>query len=94
MAASERPITDTPAKTTDPVCGMEVEPGISKLVSVHEGHSYWFCAQGCRRAFEANPDKYLKSASGKKKGWLRRYLDRMAKVNKEQFGSDGPSCCH
>lgn len=93
MTTLETPVKDSPTKTADPVCGMSVDPGKTKLVSVYQGQSYWFCGEGCRRAFEANQGKYLKSGPGKKRGWLRRYLDRMAKVNKEQFGSDGPSCC-
>ncbi|NIM96516.1 MAG: YHS domain-containing protein, partial [candidate division Zixibacteria bacterium] len=28
----------------DPVCGMKVVPGKTKLVSLYQGHSYWFCA--------------------------------------------------
>ena len=62
--------TDPRRKTIDPVCGMDVVPGKTKLVSIHRGTSYWFCTEGCRTAFETNPDKYLKSGPGKKKGCL------------------------
>ncbi len=83
---------DSQVKATDPVCGMIVEPGRTKLVSVHEGHSYWFCAEACRRAFEADPKKYLEPRPVKKKGWLGRYIQRMAKTNEEEFGGGGPRC--
>ncbi len=43
----------------DPVCGMIVDPGRTRLVALYQGHSYWFCAEGCRRAFETNPKKHL-----------------------------------
>lgn len=79
----------------DPVCGMSVVPGQTKLVSVHQGHSYWFCAEACRQAFEENPQKYLEPKPpkpAKRKGWLGRYLERLAKANQKEFGSSGPRC--
>ena len=92
MTSLETPVTDTPTKTIDPVCGMDVEPGRTKLVSVYKGHSYWFCAEGCRRAFEADPDKYLKPKPVKKKGWFGNWLERMAKSNEKVFGCAGSKC--
>ena len=83
---------DIETKFIDPVCGMEVKPGKTKLVSLYKGKSYWFCADGCRKAFEADPDKYLEPKSAKKKGWFGRYLDRMAKSNEKEFGCSGPTC--
>ena len=76
----------------DPVCGMEVDPGKTGLVAIYQGHSYWFCARDCREAFEANPKKYLEPRPAKRQGWLGRYLERMAKANREQFGSGGAKC--
>jgi Cu+-exporting ATPase len=92
MRTSETPVKDRPLKTIDPVCGMDVAPGRTKLVSVHKGNSYWFCAEACRRAFEAHPDKYLKQKPAKRKGWFGRYLDRMSKSNEKEFGCAGPKC--
>ena len=37
---------ESTSKAVDPVCGMDVEPGKTKLVSVYKDHSYWFCAEG------------------------------------------------
>lgn len=76
----------------DPVCGMEVLPGKTKLVSVYNGRSFWFCAPVCRKDFEENPQKYLESRPPKPKGWFRRYLDRMAKANEKAFGTGGAKC--
>ena len=45
----------------DPVCGMNVDPSTAKHQSEHEGQTYYFCAPGCRRAFESDPKKYLDS---------------------------------
>jgi YHS domain-containing protein len=92
MATLENTPKNSLIKAIDPVCGMEVEPGRTKLVSVYKGHSYWFCAEACRSAFEADPEKYLKPKPAKKKGWFGNWLDRMAKSNKKEFGCAGPSC--
>jgi P-type Cu+ transporter len=43
----------------DPVCGMSVDPAIARQISEHAGTTYYFCAPGCKRAFEADPEKYL-----------------------------------
>ena len=76
----------------DPVCGMKVDPGKTRLVAIYQGHSYWFCAEGCRKAFEANPKKHLEPKPANPKGWWGRYLERMAKANKQLFGDRRPQC--
>jgi Cu+-exporting ATPase len=43
----------------DPVCGMDVDPGTAQHKSEYQGQTYYFCAPGCKRAFEAEPQKYL-----------------------------------
>lgn len=45
---------DTAAPAVDPVCGMTVDPATAAS-SVHQGQTYYFCAPGCRRAFERQP---------------------------------------
>lgn len=45
--------------TTDPVCGMEVDPG-SDLRATHAGTEYLFCSAGCLRKFTENPERYLR----------------------------------
>ncbi|MFO1032860.1 MAG: YHS domain-containing protein [Hyphomicrobiales bacterium] len=47
----------------DPVCGMQVEIAISKLMADHGGTTYHFCAASCRSKFIANPQKYLGPSS-------------------------------
>jgi Cu+-exporting ATPase len=44
---------------TDPVCGMQVDPQTAQHTATHGGQTYYFCAPGCKRAFEAEPQKYL-----------------------------------
>jgi YHS domain-containing protein/magnesium-transporting ATPase (P-type) len=43
----------------DPVCKMEVEESKAAATSVYKGKKYYFCAPGCKRAFDQNPEKYL-----------------------------------
>ncbi|MBI2856643.1 MAG: YHS domain-containing protein [Chloroflexi bacterium] len=49
----------------DPVCKMEVDtknpPGGK---AEHQGQTYYFCAPGCRRSFEKEPEKFLGEHSG------------------------------
>ena len=44
----------------DPICKMEVDEKTAKLTSEYGGKKYYFCAPGCKKAFEENPKKYAK----------------------------------
>jgi P-type Cu+ transporter len=48
------------AGATDPVCGMSVDPATAKASAEHNGQTFYFCCQGCKTKFTADPDKYLK----------------------------------
>ena len=74
---------------TDPVCRMEVYPGRTRLATIHQGQSYWFCSEDCRLAFEMNPRKYLNLKGARRKGWFHRYIKRMGGISKETFGNLG-----
>lgn len=46
----------------DPVCGMEVDAkkvAAAGRTATHEGHTYYFCSDECRKRFEAAPAKYI-----------------------------------
>jgi len=43
----------------DPVCGMTVDPAMTKHRTDVEGQTYYFCGAGCRQKFDAEPHKYL-----------------------------------
>ena len=47
------------AQATDPVCGMTVAAASGQPVR-HDGTDYYFCCAGCRRAFEKDPEAYVK----------------------------------
>lgn len=49
------------AQEVDPVCGMTVDPSTAAATVEHEGRTFYFCARGCARAFEADPAQYLSS---------------------------------
>ena len=66
----------------DPVCGMGVNPGKTRLVANYQGHSFWFCSDVCRFAFESNPQKYLKPKPAKRQGWLGRHIELLVNASK------------
>lgn len=43
----------------DPICKMEVDPRTAKWKSVHRGKEYFFCAPGCKAAFDKEPERYV-----------------------------------
>ena len=47
----------------DPVCGMDVKASDAVGSHAHEGKMYYFCAEACEKAFNADPKKYLKAKS-------------------------------
>ncbi len=44
---------------TDPVCGMMVDPHAGKPTVRFGGGTYFFCSEGCRTKFAADPERYL-----------------------------------
>jgi xanthine dehydrogenase accessory factor len=52
-----------PASAIDLVCGMTVPADASSRPLEYEGTTYYFCAPGCRAAFEKDPDKYVKEGA-------------------------------
>ena len=45
---------------TDPVCKMKVEERSAKFTAKYNGTTYYFCSEGCMKAFNAAPSKYAK----------------------------------
>ncbi len=43
----------------DPICKMNVDPNSAKWKSEYKGKMYYFCAPGCKKAFDANPEMYI-----------------------------------
>ena len=51
----------------DPVCGMKVDPLNAKHRHTHQGTDYFFCCNGCKTKFIADPNKYLAPKDDKAK---------------------------
>ena len=47
------------ATAIDPVCKMKVDEAKPAATSEYQGKKYYFCAVGCKKAFDKNPEKYL-----------------------------------
>ena len=47
----------------DPVCGMKVDENTAEHKSEYNGKTYYFCAPGCKKAFDDEPEKYLNDES-------------------------------
>ncbi len=47
-------------ESRDPVCGMTVVPEHAAARRVVGGRQILFCAEGCAKAFDASPDRYLR----------------------------------
>lgn len=43
----------------DPVCGMSVDPASAKHSAALGGQTYYFCCEGCKTKFVAEPERYL-----------------------------------
>ncbi len=43
----------------DPVCAMEVDEQKAAATSDYKGQTIYFCAKGCKVAFDKDPEKYL-----------------------------------
>ena len=82
-------IDKTRKKNVDPVCGMTVDRKTKVKAVDFDGHTYFFCADSCRMAFQNQPQKYLVSiGKAKRKGVWQRYLDRLNRAT----GGQPPSC--
>ena len=44
----------------DPICGMSVDPAKAAGSSQYNGKTYYFCAPGCKKKFDADPAKYAR----------------------------------
>ena len=47
------------APVKDPVCNMEIDQkNASGGTREYKGKTYYFCAPGCKQAFDENPERY------------------------------------
>ena len=54
--------TSPPTFEIDPVCKMRVLPETAVAKYDYNGKTYYFCAIGCKKKFDADPSAYVKPA--------------------------------
>ena len=52
------PKVDAVTGYTDPACRMKISPD-AHITHTHEGVTYGFCGEGCKKAFVAEPNTFL-----------------------------------
>lgn len=57
--ADRSDMADVPQMAKDPVCGMDVDPAEAAGTSEYKGQTYYFCAPGCKRQFDRDPERYV-----------------------------------
>jgi Cu+-exporting ATPase len=62
VAAKQKEEEKAMAMATDPVCKMVIDEATAAGTSEYKGKTYYFCGIGCKRAFDAEPEKYLSAA--------------------------------
>ena len=48
-------------KVKDLVCGMMIDPQTAAATSQYKGQTYYFCARGCKVAFDKDPGRYIQA---------------------------------
>ena len=43
----------------DPVCGVEIDPEVTRWQGKYLGETYYFCCLSCLEAFEKDPLRYI-----------------------------------
>lgn len=43
----------------DPVCGMQLNIETAPAQTEYDGEIYYFCSEGCKRTFDANPEQFI-----------------------------------
>ena len=46
----------------DPVCKMEVNEKTATYKSEYQGKAYYFCAESCKNAFGADPQRFIQQS--------------------------------
>lgn len=61
------------AQVKDVVCGMTIDSETAQYKSEYKGQTYCFCASGCKRAFDQDPEKFASSASSDHGGSMNHH---------------------
>lgn len=44
----------------DPICKMTVDEKTAQYTREYKGKKYYFCAPGCKKTFESDPERYIR----------------------------------
>src|SRR5262249_41073580 len=80
--SSDRDAAQPPVLTTDPVCGMSVDPARAAGSAAHEGQTYYFCSTHCLHEFHADPRRY---ATGRPYAGWTQHTSPLEKYRRLQF---------
>jgi YHS domain-containing protein len=58
--AKEEMKKESVAMTRDPVCNMLVDEVKAKYISTYKDKKYYFCSPDCKKAFDLDPQKYVR----------------------------------
>ena len=61
MEAHQHSSDQASHRATDPVCGMKVDPHTARHRAEGGGRTYYFCSEGCKAKFLADPERYLRT---------------------------------
>jgi YHS domain-containing protein len=60
LLGNNKTFKDKEAKMVlDPICLMEVDEKKAPAKSVHNGQTFYFCNESCKKKFEEDPEKYI-----------------------------------
>lgn len=61
-SVGSKPQTEAPAKVTDPVCGMTIDPADASDTRDYNGTTYYFCNPGCAASFDKDPASFASAS--------------------------------
>ncbi|HKK00979.1 MAG TPA: hypothetical protein VJ955_02330 [Desulfuromonadales bacterium] len=73
----------------DPVCGMDVAEEDAHHMLIVEQDVLYFCSEQCRETYAS---RYGVRKPTKKKGLIRRFLEKIAKGTEDSYGNTPPTC--
>jgi Cu+-exporting ATPase len=76
----------------DPVCGMTIEIPHAAAMSVYQGKFIYFCNVGCKKKFDASPEKFLRSPEIVERKGKPLFPASRAGLKKVEIPITGMSC--
>lgn len=71
----------------DLVCGMDVDENTVEYKTEYEGKMYYFCALGCKKSFDEEPEKYISGEAAKEEA-MHPQDDDEGEMHHEHMGEE------